>query len=83
MPDSRYIVDVIYMHLHVAALPWYITSVTVVFCRLINVDIVLLFLTLFIRYKAEMKDNRHIIDAIYTCTFSSLFRDRIDINLDI
>ena len=26
-----------------------------------------------------MKDNRHIIDAIQTCTFSSLSIDRIDI----
>ena len=54
---------------------------TILFCRLINVDILLLFLTIFIRNKAEIKDNRHIIDAIYICTFSSLFIDRIDINL--
>ena len=53
---------------------------TVLFCRLINVDTLLLFLTIFIRYKAEIKDNRHIVDAIYTCIFSSLFVDRIDIN---
>ena len=52
------------------------------FCRLINVDTLLLFSTIFIRYKAEMKDNRHIVDSIYmyTCTFLSLFVDRIDIN---
>ena len=31
-------------------------------------------------YKAEIKDNGHIVDAIYTCTFSSLLIDRIDIN---
>ena len=40
---------------------------SVLFCRLINVDILLLFLILFIRYKAEIKDNRHIVDAINTC----------------
>ena len=47
---------------------------SVLFCRLINVDILLLFLTIFICYKAEIKDNRHIFDAIYTCTCSSLSR---------
>ena len=40
----------------------------------------ILFLTKFLRYRAEIKDNRHIIDAIYTCTFSSLIIDRVDIN---
>ena len=44
---------------------------SVLFCRLINVDILLLFLTIFIRYKAEIKDNRYIVDVIYTCTVSS------------
>ena len=34
----------------------------------------------FNRYKTEIKDNRHIVDAIYTCTFSSLSINRIDIN---
>ena len=27
-----------------------------------------------------MKDNQQITDVIYTCTFSSLFVDHIDIN---
>ena len=35
------------------------------FCRLINVDILLLFLTIFIHYKTVMHDNWHIVDAIY------------------
>ena len=52
MPDNWHIVDVIYMHLHVAAFYSDITSV--LSCRLINVDILLLFLTIFLRYKAEI-----------------------------
>ena len=62
----------------VAAVIRDITSV--LFCRFINVDILLLFLTIVIRYEAQMQDNRHIVDEIYTCTFSSFFIDRIDIN---
>ena len=38
---------------------------SILFCRLINVDILLLFLTIFIRYKTKMHVNRHIVDAIY------------------
>ena len=41
-----------------------------VFFKLINVDILLLFLTIFIRYKTEMHDNRHIVDAIYMHLFN-------------
>ena len=73
MPDNRHIVDVIYINLHVADLPWY--NICIV---LQIVENLFLFLTIFIRYKAEMKHNRHIIDAIYTCTFWSLFIDRIE-----
>ena len=47
---------------------------SVLFCRLINVDILLLFLTISIRNKVEIKDTQHIVDAIYTSTFSSLVR---------
>ena len=42
---------------------------SVLFCRLINVDILLLLLTICIRYKTEMHVNRH--DTLlmrYTCT---------------
>ena len=34
-----------------------------------NVDILLLFLIIFKRYKTEMHDNRHIVDAIYMHLF--------------
>ena len=37
---------------------------SVLFCRLINVDILFLFLTKCICYKTEMPDNRHIVDVI-------------------
>ena len=67
----------VYMCFSVAALPWYNICIVL---QIDNVDILLLFLTIFIRYKAEIKDNRHIVDAIYTYTFSSFFIDRIDIN---
>ena len=81
MPDNRHIIYVIhvcmYMHLHVAA---YCDITSILFCRLINVDILLLFLTRFILYKAKIKDNRPIVDAIYTCTFSSFFIKHININ---
>ena len=40
MHDNWHIVDVIYMHLHVAALPWYNT---ILFYKLIIVDILWLF----------------------------------------
>ena len=42
------------MHMHIAALQRPITVILVLFCKLINVDILLLFLTIFIRYKAEI-----------------------------
>ena len=51
-------------------LPWYNICIVL---QIVNVDISLLFLTIFIRYNW----NWQIVDAIYTCTFSSLFIDRI------
>ena len=79
MPDNWRIVDVIYMcmHLHVAALPWYNI------CIVLQIDQCRYFitvLTIFTRYKAEIKDKWHIVDAIYTCTSSSLVIDHTDIN---
>ena len=45
MPDNWHIVDVIYLQLHVAALPRHVTVIQhVLFCKLINVDILLLYL---------------------------------------
>ena len=38
---------------------------SVLFCRLININILLLFLKIVLRYKGEMKDKRPILDAIY------------------
>ena len=46
----------------------------VLFCRLIKECVLLLFLTIFIRYKAEMQDNRHIVDAIYMYLFKFIYR---------
>ena len=66
--------------MHLYTLQPYRDIPSILFCRLINVDILLLFLTIFIRYKAEIKDNRHIVNATYTCTFSSSFIDRINFN---
>ena len=37
---------------------------SVLFCRLINKAILLLFLTIFIRYMAKMHDKEHIVDPI-------------------
>ena len=77
MPDNPQILDVVYMHLHVAALPWYNI------CIGLQIDECRYFitvLTIFIRHNAEIKDNRHIGDAIYTCTFSKFFINRIDKN---
>ena len=51
------------MHLYIAALPWYN----------INVDILLLFLTIFICYKTKMHDNRHIVDEIYMHLFKLIY----------
>ena len=55
MPVNWDIVYVIYIHLHVKAypglLPWY--NIYIVF-QIVNVDISLLFLTIFIRYKADI-----------------------------
>ena len=45
------------------------------FADYVDVDILLMFLTIFIRYKAEIDKL-----LIYTCTFSSLFIDGIFIN---
>ena len=70
MPNSRYIVDVIYMHLHVAALHCYNI------CIVLQIDQYRYFITLFNNIHTLlgwMTDRRHIVDAIYTCTFSSLF----------
>ena len=47
------------------------------FCRLINVDILLLFLTILIRYKTEMHGNRHIADAINMHLFKFIYRSYI------
>ena len=47
---------------------------SVLFCRLINVDILLLFSTMFIRYKTEIHDNRRIYDAIYVHMFKFIYR---------
>ena len=43
-----------------------IQQASVLFCRLMNVDIILLFLTIFICYMTEMNGNGHIVDLIYT-----------------
>ena len=72
MPDSRHIIDVIYMHLQVAALPCYNI------CIVLQIDecryVITVLTILFIRYKAEIKDNRHIFYAIYTCISSHVYR---------
>ena len=47
---------------------------SVLFCGLINVDILLLFSTIFICYKTEMSDNRHIVDVIYQHFFKLIYR---------
>ena len=73
MPKNWHSFDVIYMHLHVAALPWYNI------CIVLQIDLCRYFITV-ILYKAEIQDNRHIVDAICTCSFSNLLIDRIDIN---
>ena len=62
MPDNRHIVDVIYMYLHMAALPWY--NICIVF-QIDQYRYFITVLTIFIRYKAKIKANRHIVDAIY------------------
>ena len=41
MPDNLHIVDVIYMHLHVAALPWYNI------CIVLQIDQCRYFITVF------------------------------------
>ena len=43
-------------------------------CRLINEDILLLFLTIFTRNKTEMHANRHIVDVICMYIFKSFIR---------
>ena len=64
-------------------LKWYKSTCTlqpyrditpVLFCRLINVDIFFTVLTIFIRYKTELQDNRHIVDAIYMHLFKLIYR---------
>ena len=50
-------------------------SLSAMFCRLINVYIY----TIYIRYKTEMHDTRHIVDAIYMHLFKFIL-DRIDKN---
>ena len=53
MPGNWHFVDVLHMHLHIAK-AYYRDITSVLFCKLINVEILLLFLTIFIRYKAEI-----------------------------
>ena len=57
MPDSRHIVCT-------CMLQPYRDITSALFCRLINVEILLLFLTICMRYKAEMKLSRHILNVI-------------------
>ena len=53
---------------------YFLRSLSVMFCILINVDILLLFLTIFIRYKTEMHDDRQTVDAIYIYLFKFIYR---------
>ena len=77
MSDNRHIVDVIFMNLHVAALLWYNI------CIVLKIDQCRYFITVFnIIHKlwGWNENDWHIVDAIYTCSLSSLFIDRTDIN---
>ena len=66
MHVDRHIVDAIYMHLHIATIPWY--NIWIVLqsdqCKYFITD-----LTIFIRYHTEMHANRHIVGAIYMHLF--------------
>ena len=64
-PDNRHIVDVIYVHLHIAALPRYkhILCLQIHQCRYF-----ITVLRLFIRYKTELNARQ----STHCCAFSSL-----------
>ena len=58
------------MHVHTINMVYMCNAVayrdmtSALFCRFINAVILLLFLTILIRYKAKMKHNQHIVKAI-------------------
>ena len=58
-------INILNRYKYIASTRPYRDITSVMFRRLINKDILLLFLTIIIRYKTEMHVNRHIVDAIY------------------
>ena len=64
MHVNWHIVDAIYMHLHVTALPWYNICIVLQ-------NYLLLFLTIVIRHQTEIHANRHIMFMRYISIWSS------------